>query len=70
VRTVVERKPDPPKEPRAKYPWRSLEVGDAFLVEGVPANTVRAAATSFSKRHAMRFTVRMVEGGVRVWRIA
>mgnify|MGYP001612441397 CR=1 FL=1 len=60
-----------PDSPRA-YPWRQMEVGDSFKVAGVDANTVASAANQFQKRARgkCKFTVRLVDGGVRCWRIA
>lgn len=63
-------------EPLFRYPFEGLEVNESFFIacerEDMPviANRVRSAAIQWGKRHAVRFTVRMVEDGVRVWRIA
>lgn len=51
-----------------KYPWNEMEIGDSFFVPG--ANARQFGTTSqASKRTGKRFTMRTVEGGVRVWRI-
>lgn len=63
-------------EPLFRYPFEDLKVNDSFLIacerEDMPviANRVRSAAIQWGKRHAVRFTTRMVEEGIRVWRIA
>lgn len=60
----------------SKYPFRDMEVGDSFFVaceNGNPAKAaiaVRSSAIIWGKRKGHRkFTTRIVEGGVRVWRI-
>lgn len=45
----------------AKYPWRSMKVGQAALFEGVTsdaANRIIRAASSTGKRYGMRFATR------------
>lgn len=58
----------------AKYPLRNmLEIGDSFLVPapGDEARIVQRRLTAIAgKLKPCRFTVRLVEGGVRVWRTA
>ena len=64
------------KPTRVKYPWADMEVGNSFLIECKPADAQKtraslvASARSWAKRHAPRrkFSVRSVDGGVRVWR--
>jgi hypothetical protein len=54
---------------RDKYPWERLDVGDSFFV---PGKTLRSLATQTSyagKRFGRRFRIRLVDGGVRIWRI-
>jgi hypothetical protein len=57
------------KFPTLHYPWKDMEVGDSFLVAGRTTRKVGSAATLAGNRYGMKFTVRAVEGGVRVWRI-
>lgn len=54
----------------AKYPWAEMEVGDSFFSpsDGATAATMRAGAQKAGKRLGFTFAVRLVEGGVRVWR--
>jgi hypothetical protein len=48
-----------------------MVVGDSFFVAyDAGAYVVGAAASSYGRRHNMRFATRAVEGGTRVWRIA
>lgn len=65
--------PVPPLPTRAssKFPLALLEVGDSFLhaVEN-DRNRLASAAHQYGVRHGKKFTVRRVEGGFRVWRIA
>lgn len=51
-----------------KYPFPELEVGDSFFVATSPGK-LSSQAWAMGKRLKRKFTVRAVEGGVRVWRI-
>ena len=53
-------------------PFASLQVGQSFLVPSdvAPASPVRSRAYSVGKKMNRQFTVRAVDGGVRVYRIA
>ena len=56
-----------------KYPWRVMEVGDSFFVPGAPdldlkLHRVRALVSYQHSKHPEYFEVRVVDGGVRVWR--
>lgn len=60
----------------AKYPFASMEVGDSFLTAAEEDDMVRvksrmsnACAQAQKKLEGYKFSVRQVEGGVRVWRI-
>lgn len=62
------------------FPFTDMEVGDSFMVETDPSDDtamenkllvrrVRQAALGAQRKYApARFTVRKVDGGVRVWR--
>lgn len=55
-----------PLKKSAKYPWNEMAVGDSFFVAGrssyFPMKTCDAKGR--------KFTQRMVDGGLRVWRVA
>lgn len=56
----------------ARFPFKNLEVGQTFLVPGADkalSASVRSSACAFARRHKVRFTVRKVDEGVRVWRV-
>lgn len=56
---------------RSKYPFRLMEVGDSFFVDPKGGgDVVGSAAAAWGRRHGVKFNVRKVEGGTRVWRIA
>lgn len=55
---------------RGNYPFASMQVGDSFFVPRMKAQTLSAAACGYQKKLNMKYTVRTVDGGVRVWRIA
>lgn len=54
-------------EKRVKYPCRDMEVGDSFFV---PDRTTRQVGNVIRYYNKFgKFSVRAVDGGVRVWRI-
>ena len=58
----------PLPEPRRRYPYKVMEVGDSFLVAGGKLQVVCNANYRASKRLGRKFIARCEEGGVRVWR--
>lgn len=62
----------------SKYPLELLEVGDSFFVPGADERERAQAMSSIASRWKRgkfvggpkRFTTRVVEGGVRCWRLA
>lgn len=66
--------PMPPIVRMSGYPFAQMEVGDSFLVpfDGDDEQKVRArvatAASTFGKDHGGKFSVRVLQDGVRVWR--
>ena len=58
----------------SKYPFAEMDVGASFLVPGdVKAQTIRSATAAYAKRagdDSLKFSVRAVSDGVRVWRVA
>lgn len=60
--------PIPPTK-TSRYPFAEMAVGDSFGSAEEPANTVRACAIAYAKKHhGKKFIVRSVEGGCRCWR--
>ena len=67
-----------PGRPASMYPLADMYVGDSFLVPMDPVTVearrrVASATSSYSKRNkesGVKFSIRAVEGGLRVWRIA
>ena len=60
-----------------KYRWATMEVGDSFFVGVDDASETNSAlkrlsasGSSYARRHdpTKKFSVRTVEGGVRIWR--
>lgn len=77
--TIESGIPIPPclgKGAKAKYPWGEMNVGNSFfepLNGRSPASVMSVlqnCKTHFVKRHKskFKFTIRTVEGGLRVWR--
>lgn len=52
------------------YPWDDMEIGDSFFVKGKKSSALSATTKRIAKTRGFKFTVRQLEGGVRVWRIA
>ena len=74
--TIDKGVPVPPLRTRvSKYPWPSMAVGDSFFIEATPEGmkarsaSLSRGATAAGKKLGTQFTVRKVEGGVRVWRV-
>jgi hypothetical protein len=65
--------PVPSREP--KYPLLDMTVGDSFLVEcgrserATVQKRLVSRALYFGRRHKVRYTCRIVEKGVRCWRV-
>ena len=59
---------------RNKYPLSQMEVGDSFLIKSgkldamKTRNRVASSITSY-RRQGWNFTQRLVENGIRIWRI-
>jgi hypothetical protein len=53
-----------------KYPWRTMDVGDSFLVPAKTPRTFSAQMTNAAKSTGRKFAARTVDGGCRVWRTA
>lgn len=68
---TVEKNIPLPRLGSPKYPFRSMEVGDSFLVpRGAPVNRIRKACSDDSTRNGRKYSVRKTADGLRVWRIA
>lgn len=61
---------------KCKYPWSDMGPGDSFVVplNGESASVIRrrisSAAAIYGKRKNLKFTMRITEQGIRVWRIS
>ena len=59
----------PVKQKEAKYPYALMNVGDSFLVKEASLTKICNANYREWKKHGTKYTARVVEGGVRVWRV-
>lgn len=69
--TIEKSIPLPPSNrDRVVYPFGSLEVGDSFKVslDDRTANSVRACASAYAKRHGITLSCRISGDHIRVWR--
>lgn len=55
---------------RQKYPYKEMEVGDSFFVNGGGIQNVCNQNYRMGKKLGMSFIARKENGGVRVWRTA
>ena len=69
--------PVPNGEGKSKYPFADMAVGDSFLVPFVAGKSheytdkrLRSSAAIAQRRYEAKFVVRVVDGGVRCWRVA
>jgi len=54
------------------YPLKNLEIGQSFFVPCTTdeeINSVRVSAQYYQRKLKRRFVTRLVEGGIRVWRV-
>lgn len=77
--TIQKGVPLPPTQEvvaKSRYPWDLMQVGDSFLVpleEGKTARQLMQRISPAASRHAARtgrkYALRIVEDGVRIWRV-
>lgn len=62
-----------PDKGNSKYPWLEMEVGDSFFVENPPKQKngypSTMATTATRRLSPKKFVQRVVDNGLRVWRI-
>lgn len=54
---------------KERRPWSEMVVGDSFFVPDGEIHAERCAAASASRAKAKQFVARVVDGGIRVWRL-
>ena len=59
---------------KSKYPWSKLKIGESFFIPDADLRAygqrgLSSCAVHQNKRTGSTFTVRMVESGLRIWRI-
>lgn len=55
---------------KSLYPFPLMEPGDSFFVSGGKKSSVARCAYSWAARNGGKFSTSMMDGGVRVWRLA
>jgi hypothetical protein len=60
----------PVPESRKRYPYREMEIGDSFFVEGGGLQNICNQNYRTGKKLGMSFIARKEVNGVRVWRTA
>ncbi|MBB4039134.1 hypothetical protein GGR34_000769 [Microvirga flocculans] len=61
--------PIPNAHRERRYPWGDMEVGDSIFIPNTTSERIAPTAHDYGRRHKRKFSVRKVEGGVRVWRV-
>ena len=66
--------PIPPGQRSSRYPWKEMEVGDSFRIDGFSRkqfNSLMTCGCTWAKRNnpSVKFIVRTENTGIRVWRI-
>lgn len=61
-------------DPRQKYPWDTMKVGDSFFLSystdrKLMARRVAGAMAIAAKKHKAKYTLKTTTAGVRVWRV-
>ena len=60
----------PVPEPRRRYPYVDMDIGDSFVMPaGSSMQVVCNANYRAGKRLGRKFIARKLEGGIRVWRV-
>lgn len=54
---------------KSKYPFAEMEMNDSFFVPERTTKQFAPTAYGAAKKLGRKFTLRNVEGGVRVWRV-
>jgi hypothetical protein len=66
----IEKNVPLPEQNRYEWPFEKMEVGDSFFMEGVKRTTIHATAYKAGVKLGRKFSVKIEEGGFRVWRRA
>ena len=60
--------PIPDNKVRRSYPYKDMEIGDSFYIDGLGLSVVCNNNYRYGKKLGMRFIARSENEGVRVWR--
>ncbi len=53
-----------------RYPFQEMNVGDTFTTASTESNRVKAAASTYGKRHGRKYRTRVVDAIVECTRVA
>lgn len=53
----------------AKYPIEHMDVGDSFFVTGIKSTGASAIMSRARRGNSKKFCQRLMDGGIRIWRI-
>ena len=60
--------PVPDSKVKRQYPYKSMDVGDSFYVEGVSLQVICNGNYRYGKKLGAKFIAKKENAGVRVWR--
>lgn len=58
-----------PGSGRLSYPFHEMKVGDSILVTDRTLPQLERMTGSYGRRHGVKFSLRKMKGGVRIWRV-
>jgi hypothetical protein len=62
--------PEVRKDSMRKYPWKEMEIGDSFFLEGITRNRAGSICNGGMRNNSgKKFSYRSIDGGVRIWRV-
>ena len=51
-------------------PFAEMEIGDSIFFAESAMKAASSYSHAFGVRHGMKFTTRLVDGGMRIWRVS
>jgi len=70
----IEKNVPAPKSTRgrtSKYPWDKMQVNDSIAIDDPDQHhNARSSAAQYGARHNKKFVSKVVDGVMRIWRVA
>ena len=55
--------------PKSIYPFHNMKIGDSFPLAAKEKDKVNTAMHAFAKKNGGKFTLRVINGEARCWRV-